>query len=189
MSQDPVLEFLAYTVSRLQPPKMILVFKVIRPIHPDCIISSIPVGEAPTVVTCSIVRTSPLTRSPWSRQLSHGSGVFKEMKPSSCKLGQCHSFRVSNRRRVQLILFLAILLISFMPTQYACVAGCSKTYEKSASLVHHKNRCPIALELRKKSQEIRVQKGENGFPKLLNISERTQRFVVCDRPFTGVQNC
>jgi hypothetical protein len=65
-----------------------------------------------------------------------------------------------------------------MPTQYSCVAGCSKTYEKSSSLAHHKNRCSFALELRKKSQEIRAQKGDNGFPEHMNISERTQRFVV-----------
>lgn len=93
------------------------------------------------------------------------------------------SFRVSALRRVQLILFLAISFISLMPTQYSCVTGCSKTYEKSASLAHHKNRCSFALELRKKSQEIRVQRGDYGFPKHMNLSERTQRFVVSDRPF------
>ena len=98
------------------------------------------------------------------------------------------SFCVSALRRLQLIIFFVTL---FMPTQYSCVAGCSKTYEKSSSLAHHKNRCSFAVELRKKSREIRSQKGDNGFPlKHMNISERTQRFVVCDR-FIGVkaQNC
>jgi hypothetical protein len=86
------------------------------------------------------------------------------------------SFCVSALRRLQLIVTL------FMPTQYSCVAGCSKTYERSSSLAHHKNRCSFAVELRKKSREIRSQKGDNGFPlKHMNISERTQRFVVCDR--------
>ena len=75
-----------------------------------------------------------------------------------------------------------------MPTQYSCVAGCLKTYEKSSSLAHHKNRCFVALELRKKSQEIRAQKADNGFPDHTNISERTQRFVVCDR-FIDAPNC
>ena len=92
--------------------------------------------------------------------------------------GPMSSFLVSALQRGQLIL-LAILFILFMPTQYSCVTGCLKAYEKSASLVHHKNRCPIALEFRRKSQEIRVRKGDNGFPTHANLSERTQRFVVC----------
>ena len=78
-----------------------------------------------------------------------------------------------------LILFLAILFISFMLAQYSCIAGCSKTYEKSASLMDHKNRCLIVLELCKKGQEIRVQKEGNEFSKHMNLSEQTQWFVVC----------
>src|SRR5271170_5688576 len=92
-------------------------------------------------------------------------------------------------RRRQLVIFLAIFFISFiMPTQYSCVTGCSKTYEKSSSLAHHKNHCSFALELRKKSLEIRAEKGDNGFPENMNICERTQQFVVCDR-FIDAQNC
>lgn len=66
-----------------------------------------------------------------------------------------------------------------MPAQYSCVAGCVKTFGKSASLAHHKKSCFTALELRRKSQGIRGQKGDEGFPKNATISERSQRFAVC----------
>ena len=152
-----------------------------RPLHINVLRILIPLfGASP----CD-VRTQ-LTRSPRSwRKSSHTSSTYLDPQAhrSTVKLAN-PSFCVSALQRLQRITFFAVL---FMPTQYSCVAGCSKTYEKSSSLAHHKNRCSFALELRRKSQEIRAQKGDNGFPEHMNISERTRRFVVCYR-FIEAQN-
>jgi hypothetical protein len=63
-----------------------------------------------------------------------------------------------------------------MPQVYACVLTCGKEFKKSSSLVQHKQSCTAVLEIRKKSQQIRKDKGDDAFPK--ETSGRKQRLQV-----------
>jgi hypothetical protein len=65
-----------------------------------------------------------------------------------------------------------------MPQVYACAPTCGKEFKKSSSLVQHKQSCTAALEIRKKSQQIRKDKGDDAFPKETSTFGRKQRLQV-----------
>lgn len=65
-----------------------------------------------------------------------------------------------------------------MPQVYTCVPTCGKEFLKSSSLAQHKQSCRAALEMRKKSQLIRKDKGDDAFPKETSPFGRKQRLQV-----------
>ena len=81
-------------------------------------------------------------------------------------------------RQGALFLLLLFLVSVCMPQIYACVPTCRKEFKKSFSLVQHKQSCAAALEMRKKSQQIRKDKGDDAFPIETSSFGRKQRLNV-----------
>ena len=82
-------------------------------------------------------------------------------------------------RRGSLVLFILLLTLILMPQIYACVPTCGKEFKKSFSLVQHKQSCMAALDIRKKSQEIRKDKGgDDTFLEETSLSGRKERLKV-----------
>jgi hypothetical protein len=76
---------------------------------------------------------------------------------------------------------LTLILLTYiylMPHVYACVPTCGKEFKKSSSLGQHKQSCTAALEIRKKSQQIHKDKGDDAFPKDASLFGRKQRLQV-----------
>ena len=85
---------------------------------------------------------------------------------------------LSPLRRGSLVLFILLLTLICMPQIYACVPTCGKEFGKSSSLVQHKQSCMAALNIRKKSQGIRKEKGDDTFQTETSLSGRKQRLKV-----------
>jgi hypothetical protein len=79
-----------------------------------------------------------------------------------------------------IVALIPFLILICMPPIYACVPSCGKEFGKSFSLVQHKQSCVVALEIRKKSQQIRNDKGADAFPEDISPSlpGRKQRLKV-----------
>lgn len=85
--------------------------------------------------------------------------------------------QIAHSQRAHLVLLFLLTLIC-MPQVYACVPTCGKEFKKSFSLVQHKQSCAAALEMRKKSQKIRQNKGDDVFPKEASPFGRKERLQV-----------
>jgi len=103
--------------------------------------------------------------------------------PSSCWIQHATSltfltYAMAPGQRGSLVLLILLLGLICMPQIYACVPTCRKEFKKSFSLVQHKQSCTAALEIRKKSQQIRKDKGDDAFPRETSPFGRKQRLKV-----------
>lgn len=77
-----------------------------------------------------------------------------------------------------MVWLILLLILIYMPQVYSCVPSCGKEFNKSSSLVQHKQSCTPALEIRRKSQQIRKDKGDDALSKENSPIGRKERLQV-----------